>query len=68
MLGMTKDQAQLMDKLLQLAGGDVGLVEEAFANARAEPGEAPTLDEIVCYIMERRGFSDFVARIRQQES
>lgn len=53
-----------MDKLLQLANGSVALVEEAFTYARAEPGQPPTLDEIICYLMEKRGYHDFVARTR----
>lgn len=64
---MTKKQKRLMDKLLQLAGGDIGLVEDAFKGARTEPGEPPTLDEIVYYIMEQRGFTDFVARARRRK-
>lgn len=63
---MTSEQEEIMDKLLRLANGDVGLVEEAFSNAATEPGKPPTLDAIVDYIMERRGFTDFVTRSRRQ--
>jgi len=66
-LFMSRKQQLLMDKLIQLAAGDIGLIEEAFVNAAANPGEPPTLDEIVYYIMERRGYKDFVIRAREKD-
>lgn len=49
---MSKDQQERLDKLAELAYGDFSLVQEALRNAR--PGETPTLDEVVEYILLHR--------------
>lgn len=45
---------QILDKLVQIAGGDPALVEEALANASGDRAQVPTLEQMVHYIVQRR--------------
>jgi hypothetical protein len=45
---------QILDKLVQVAGGDPALVEEALAKASGNRAQVPTLEQVVDYIVERR--------------
>lgn len=47
---MDKDQKEVLDQLLRLAGGDFALVEEAIDNAN--PGNTPSLEQVMDYIVE----------------
>jgi len=49
---MTRKEAEVLDKLLQLAGGDVALVEEAF-RASIRDKEHPDLTDVVDYIAQK---------------
>ncbi len=48
---MTKKQEERFSQLVELARGDISLVEEAFR--RAAPGKTPKLEELVTYIQRR---------------
>lgn len=53
MKALSEEQRDLLDRLLFLADGQLSLVEEALRSAGEEPGEPPTLDEVVAYILNR---------------
>ncbi len=63
---MSGQQERLMDQLLKIAGGDVGLVEEAFKNAPREAGEPPAIEDVIYEILESRGLGAVAARVRQE--
>ena len=54
---MSREQSELLEKLVTLARGDVLLVEDAIW-AAAKGKESAKLSEIVDYIKERVGASD----------
>lgn len=54
MTTLTPIVEQILDKLVQVAGGDPALVEEALANASGDRAQAPTLEQVVHYIVDRR--------------
>lgn len=63
---MTGAQEQLMETLLEIAGGDVGIVKAAMQSARRDPGEPPAIEEVVYEILKARGFDEVADQIREE--
>lgn len=53
MFGTTRKQAEIFDKLLLIAGGDLDLVQEAIWSV-SEQGKPADLKEVIEYIRSRR--------------
>jgi hypothetical protein len=53
---MTKKQEERFGQLVELAGGNLTLVEEALR--RAAPGRTPKLEELVNYIQQHSKYSE----------
>lgn len=51
---MTKEQSEMLDKLLQVAFGDARLVNEAIREAARARSDSTNLEDIVNYILEHR--------------
>lgn len=51
---LTPEVSEVLQKLVQVARGDAGLVEEALTRAPRVHGEAPTLGQILDYIVANR--------------
>ena len=49
---MTAEQEQMLQKLTDLADGDIRLVEEAMASAPTDEDGAPILDKVIEYILK----------------
>jgi hypothetical protein len=50
----TPEQAELIDKLVKIAKGDIDLVQEAIRANSTGPDVAADLDKVVAYILEHR--------------
>lgn len=61
---LSRNQESLLRILNQIAGGDAGLVEEAFDNAERAEGHPPDLAQIAIYILEKRGLDDLADELR----
>ncbi len=46
---MTPEQEKIFDQLVELAGGNFSLVEEALF--KSKPGGTPKLEEVIAYIV-----------------
>ena len=51
---LTARQAQVLDKLVQLADGSIELVEEALTTLNQQRGGPAELREIVAYIVQHK--------------
>lgn len=55
-----------MSLLLHIAGGDTGLVDRAFLEAKRDPpDQPPAIEEVIFYILRARGMGHLVDQIKK---